>query len=193
MAAQPATVGSFLISRHRFLLFSVKSVASSFKKVQGAVLPVRAVFAFALLPFAFLASCLLPSADRLLSLGSPPSTVGSYPIPINPDPLLSCKSVASFFKKLSAFGHQPSEEVEQSRVLRSNSQERSLVSRTSSTFDLQPSTFNSSSPNGGFVPHFRRARSFVIMQIGGFVFQKALSFQPSADQMKSNSRGFKVE
>jgi len=31
---------------------------------------------------------------------------------------------------------------------------------------------------GGFVPHFRWRRSFVIKQIGGFVFQKALSFQP---------------
>jgi len=43
----------------------------------------------------------------------------------------------------------------------------------------QPSTFDLELLFG-FVPHFRRARSFVIMQIGGFVFQKALSFQPSA-------------
>ena len=39
--------------------------------------------------------------------------------------------------------------------------------------------------NGGFVPDFCKGRSFVIMQIGGFVFQKVLSFQPSA-------RGFQI-
>jgi hypothetical protein len=33
--------------------------------------------------------------------------------------------------------------------------------------------------NGGFVPDSAKARSFVINQIGGFVFKKALSFQPS--------------
>jgi len=38
-------------------------------------------------------------------------------------------------------------------------------------------------PNGGFVPDFRKSRSFVINQIGGFVFEKklsAISFQLSA-------------
>jgi len=35
-------------------------------------------------------------------------------------------------------------------------------------------------PNGGFVPDSAKARSFVINQIGGFVFKKAISFQPSA-------------
>jgi len=35
-------------------------------------------------------------------------------------------------------------------------------------------------PNGGFVPDSGKARSFVINQLGGFVFQKALSFQLSA-------------
>jgi len=39
-------------------------------------------------------------------------------------------------------------------------------------FNLKPSTFNSSSPNGGFVPDFAKGRSFVINQIGGFVFQE---------------------
>jgi len=32
----------------------------------------------------------------------------------------------------------------------------------------------------GFVPDFRKSRSFVFIQIGSFVFQKALSFQFSA-------------
>jgi len=34
--------------------------------------------------------------------------------------------------------------------------------------------------HGGFVPHSSGSRSFIIKQIGGFVFQKALSFQPLA-------------
>jgi len=34
--------------------------------------------------------------------------VASFLIPARPDPLLSINSVASFFKKLSAFSHQPS-------------------------------------------------------------------------------------
>ncbi len=34
-------------------------------------------------------------------------TVASFLIPSMADPLLSCKSVASFFKKHSAFSHQP--------------------------------------------------------------------------------------
>jgi len=38
--------------------------------------------------------------------------------------------------------------------------------------------FNSTSwpPNGGFVPIFSKSRPFVINQLGGFVFQRALSF-----------------
>jgi len=35
-------------------------------------------------------------------------------------------------------------------------------------------------PNGGFVPVFSGERSFVINQLGGFVFQKAVSYQLSA-------------
>ena len=38
------------------------------------------------------------------------------------------------------------------------------------------------SPNGGFVPDPDESRSFVIKQIRGFVFKKALSYQPSALQ-----------
>src|SRR5271157_1112178 len=45
--------------------------------------------------------------------------------------------------------------------------------------DCRPLTADCSS-NGGFVPDFSTARSFVFKQIGGFVFQKALSSQPSA-------------
>jgi len=41
----------------------------------------------------------------------------------------------------------------------------------SSTFDIRH--FNSSlPPNGGFVPDLDEGQSFVIKQIGGFVFQK---------------------
>src|SRR5208282_1029475 len=44
--------------------------------------------------------------------------------------------------------------------------------------------------NGGFVPDSGQARSFIIKQIGGFVFQKALSFQPSASGFPEPSRLF---
>jgi len=107
-----------------------------------------------------------------------PQTVASFLIPARADPLLSSKSVASFFKKLSAFCHQPSKEVEPLKV-----QHRGVKSSLfdPGLFNLRPSTFDSlRPPNGGFVPDFSNGRSFVIKQIGGFVFQKTLSFQPSA-------------
>jgi len=40
----------------------------------------------------------------------------------------------------------------------------------------EPPTANCTpAPNGGFVPVFRKVRSFVINQIGGFVFEKLLA------------------
>jgi len=61
---------------------------------------------------------------------------------------------------------------------RSKSRKQSLW-----VWTLRPSRFDFStllSQNGGFVPDFHEGRSFVINQLGGFVFQKALRFQPSA-------------
>jgi len=97
--------------------------------------------------------------------------VASFLISAYADPLLSIKSVASFFEKLSAFSRQPSA---------SRSPEAHVVPH----FAICPLPFafcrslllaygplNPSDPqNGGFVPHFRKVRSFVINQIGGFVF-----------------------
>jgi len=81
-------------------------------------------------------------------------------------------------QKLSAFSRQPSGEVERLMVQGRRAKNRSL-GLDSSTFNIRPSTLLSS-PNGGFVPDFSTARSFIIKQIGGFVFKKAISFQPSA-------------
>src|SRR5208282_3891738 len=56
----------------------------------------------------------------------------------------------------------------------------------SGIFDIQHSTFDSSpAPNGGFVPDSAKRRSFLINQLGGFVFQKVSAFsrQPS-DQVE---------
>ncbi|MGO9268738.1 MAG: hypothetical protein ACLQOO_00505 [Terriglobia bacterium] len=99
--------------------------------------------------------------------------------------MLSSKSVASFSKKLSAFSRQPSEEVEPLKV-----QGRTVKSkRWFELFDIQHSTFDPSPvPKGGFVPHSAKGRSFVIKQIGGFVFQKNPSFQLVRHQKKSNRR-----
>src|SRR5271157_6061243 len=49
-----------------------------------------------------------------------------------------------------------------------------IPSQEPAVADLQPLLF------GGFVPHLFLSTSFIFIQIGGFVFQKALSFQLSA-------------
>ena|SRR5208282_1875204 len=41
-----------------------------------------------------------------------------------------------------------------------------------------------SMPNGGFVPNFGRGRSFVINQIGGFVFQKSSRLSAVSHQLQ---------
>jgi len=74
------------------------------------------------------------------------------------------------FEKPSALSHQPSGEVERLMVKGRRAKNRSLGS-DSSTFNIRPSTLLSR-PNGGFVPDFSTARSFIIKQIGGFVLQK---------------------
>jgi len=94
--------------------------------------------------------------------------VGSFLILAKSGPLLSSKSVASFFEKAASF-------------------QLSAISKRSSLlpfdfcplpFALLPSLLPPLLPNGGFVPDSAKGRSFVIKQIGGFVFQKPLSFQP---------------
>jgi len=56
------------------------------------------------------------------------------------------------------------------------------------SLNSQHSTFNASGPNRGFVPDFRKARLFVINQLGGFVFEKlsALSHQEGSQTVESS-------
>src|SRR5208337_1022273 len=86
-----------------------------------------------------------------------------------------------FSKKLSVFSHQPSEVVRPLKV-QGRRVTSSPLGRDSWTFDIRRSTFNSLfwPQNGGFVPDFSTARSFIINQLGGFVFQEVLRFQRSA-------------
>jgi len=103
--------------------------------------------------------------------------VGSFLIPNNADPLLSSKSVASFFKKLSAFSHQSSEveplkvQVEELRA--------ELVRLDSSTFDLdlRLSFWPQAVASFLFLPSADPLLS--INSVASF-FKKALSFHPSA-------------
>jgi len=124
------------------------------------------------------------SANPETQTPTPPSPYAVYRIPstfpvasflvfVRPDPLLSINSVASFFKnsQLSTLGDQLAVPAPPFRRL--------------PTADCLlpaalPPDYCLPAPNGGFVPGFRKARSFVINQLGGFVFQKTLSFQPSA-------------
>jgi len=101
------TVASFLTFPQLDPLFSCKSVASFFKKALSFQ-PVSRWFT----------PCLLPCADRLMpsACSQPPfghcippfahQTVASFLTFPQLDPLFSCKSVASFFKKALSF--QPS-------------------------------------------------------------------------------------
>jgi len=82
---------------------------------------------YRLLPTAY---CFLPTAHCV-------STVASFLISPRANPLLSSKSVASFFKKRSAFSRQPSEGIEQSKV-----QGRTVKSQPSGPGFLRPLAFD---------------------------------------------------
>jgi hypothetical protein len=105
--------------------------------------------------------------------------VASFLISASPDPLFSCKSVASFFKKIN-FSFQPSAFSFQPLVRRRLPPTRSNPT-TTTALCLLLSAFQPG--NGGFVPDFSTTRPFVFMQIGGFVFEKIVSFQPQPRQV----------
>ncbi len=129
--------------------------------------------------FRLAARRLLPSVDCLLAL----PMVASFPILAKPDPLLSSKSVASFFKssQFSAVNRQ----LPDFARLPPNAISLLLTARSVTAFCRLPL----SPANGGFVPDSGEAWSFIIKQIGGFVFQKlsALSRQLSASGLRAPS------
>jgi len=96
---------------------------------------------------------ILPTANRVL-----PPTVASFLIPPTSNPLLSIKSVASFCKS-----SQHSAISDRFPV---------LPSRPCPTHKGTASRRQPIAANRGFVPDSADVQSFVINQIGGFVFQK---------------------
>jgi len=109
----------------------------------------------------------LPTAFCLL-----PSTVASFLISPSADPLFSYKSVASFFKK--AISSQLS--ASYSRVIFPPTPNRPPHCDGRSQFRCDcplPSAKLLTAFHRGFVPDFSGCRSFVFIQIGGFVFQKS--------------------
>jgi len=100
--------------------------------------------------------------------------------------LIPVKGQTFVIRQIGGFVFQKTLSFQPSAISRSRTVEGFKVEELSEVpgpepFNLRPSTFNSSSaPNGGFVPDSAKGRSFVINQIGGFVFQEALRFQPSA-------------
>jgi len=101
-------------------------------------------------------------------------TVASFPISPKPDPLFSINSVASFLKSSQLSAVSPTPDIFLAHL---------KFAICLLPLAILPSCSLPSPPNGGFVPGFSRARSFVFNQLGGFVFEKALSFQSSAVQL----------
>src|SRR5208282_4875385 len=114
-------------------------------------------------------------------------SMGSFLLFIHRLPLFSSKSVASFFQKLSAVSHQPS----------ASRSPRCVLFFTFAICLLPFLSFLGLRPsgpphpqNGGFVPRSLKGRSFVINQIGGFVFQKLSALSP---QLSAQRTGFLAE
>jgi len=126
--------------------------------------PLRAVS----LPFAFLSFSCLPLSAYCFQ-NSELQTVASFPITPMSSHLFSGKSVASFLKshQLSAISLQKKSNRRRCKV-----EELRAGPWNLSAFDSSSRPATTWPPNGGFVPHHAKDQSFVIKQIGGFVFEK---------------------
>jgi len=88
--------------------------------------------------------------------------------------------------KLTAFSHQPSAPASNHRVV---PQSYALRCPSDTADRLRATGFRLLHSNGGFVPDFHGARSFIIKQIGGFVFQKNSQLSSISRQLQLSTTG----